>query len=246
MRTLHEATWSSRDGCVRLYRQDCLEWMLEYRNKQLPPFDHLVTDPPYGIDENSKKVASRGKPFGSKGSGQRKALAYAKDYGEFQWDQKTCNEHIETARDISVNHAIFGGNYYRLPPTSCWLIWDKLNGETDFADVEMCWTNWKKAARLKRHLWNGMLREGQERRFHPTQKPLEIMKWVLNLAPATKTSEAPTVIDPFAGSGTTGVACVAMGMRFVGIEREPRYFDTMVDRIKRAYHDTSLLTLAEA
>jgi site-specific DNA-methyltransferase (adenine-specific)/modification methylase len=91
-----------------------------------------------------------------------------------------------------------------------------------------------------------MLREGQERRFHPTQKPLEIMKWVLNLAPATKTSEAPTVIDPFAGSGTTGVACVAMGMRFVGIEREPRYFDTMVDRIKRAYHDTSLLTLAEA
>jgi DNA modification methylase len=115
----------------------------------------------------------------------------------------------------------------------CVLVRDKDNGETDFADCELAWTNLNKAVRIKRWLWNGMLQEvmgKKEERRHPTQKPIAIMEWAVTQAPV----EVVTVCDPYMGSGTTGVACAGMGKAFIGIEREQKYFDIAVERIDQA------------
>ena len=116
-----------------------------------------------------------------------------------------------------------------MPPTSCWLVWDKLNGDNDFADCELAWTNWPKAVRRLQWRWNGMIRQGNEERYHPTQKPLEVMKWVIDLCPKSE-----TILDPFMGSGTTGVAAIQMGKKFIGIERESKYFDIAWKRLELA------------
>jgi site-specific DNA-methyltransferase (adenine-specific)/modification methylase len=185
----------------------------------LQPCDLLLTDPPYGIGESNEKNLSRRK------------VAAPTDYGDFDWDQETVpQKDIDLAVSLARWAAIFGGNYYTLPPTSCWLVWDKVNGENDFADCELAWTNWPKAVRRIQWMWNGMLRKGKEERFHPTQKPLGVMEWALSLAPASA-----SVLDPWMGSGTTGVACAKTGRSFVGIEREARYFDVACRRIEAAY-----------
>ena len=134
---------------------------------------------------------------------------------------------------------LFGGNYYALPPATCWLVWDKDNGETDFADCELAWTNLPKAVRRLRWRWNGMLQQDMahtEEREHPTQKPVSVMRWAL-----LQVNGAVTVCDPFMGSGTTGVACVLEGRNFVGIERERKYFDIASERIERAQRQAPLL-----
>lgn len=126
---------------------------------------------------------------------------------------------------------IFGGNYYDCPATSCWLVWDKENGANDFADCELAWTNLPKAVRRIRYMWNGMLRaNGEVRGDHPTQKPIGVMKWAISHLPEPN----ETILDTFMGSGTTGVAAVQMGRKFIGIEREPKYFDIACKRIEDA------------
>jgi DNA modification methylase len=200
-------------GNATLYLGDCMDIL-----PTLDKVDAVITDPPYGINENSKKVASRGK------------LAAPKDYGDFDWDKAPPPDAlIELIRTKGQYQAFFGGNYFTLPPTSCWLVWDKLNGSNDFADCELAWTNWPKAVRRLQWRWNGMIRQGNEERYHPTQKPLEVMKWVIELCP-----KANTILDPFMGSGTTGVAAVQMGRKFIGIEREPKYFEIACKRIEDA------------
>ena len=209
--------------CV-LYRGDCLEILPTLGN-----VDAVVTDPPYGIGESSKKNESRGKK------------AKPKDYGFYDWDKKPASkELIHMMREISKWQAIFGGNYFELPPTSCWLVWDKLN-TGDFADCELAWTNWPKAVRRIQWRWNGMIRQGNEDRYHPTQKPIEVIKWIIELCPSSE-----TILDPFMGSGTTGVACVKLGRKFIGIEIEPKYFDIACKRIERAYADQALLDMMPA
>jgi site-specific DNA-methyltransferase (adenine-specific)/modification methylase len=206
-------------GDATLYLGDCMDIL-----PTLDKVDAVITDPPYGINENSKKVASRGK------------LAAPKDYGDFDWDKAPPPDAlIELIRTKGQHQAFFGGNYFTLPPTSCWLVWDKLNGSNDFADCELAWTNWPKAVRRLQWRWNGMIRQGNEERYHPTQKPLEVMKWVIELCP-----KSDTILDPFMGSGTTGVAAVQMGRKFIGIEREPKYFDIACQRIEQAYAQQSL------
>ena len=211
-------------GDATLYLGDCRDIL-----PTLPRVDAVVTDPPYGIGESSKKVASRGK------------LAVPKDYGDFDWDKSPPEKSlIDAIRNASTWQAFFGGNYFELPPTSCWLVWDKLNGDNDFADCELAWTNWPKAVRRIQWRWNGMIRQGNEERSHPTQKPLAVMSWVIGLC-----QKADIILDPFMGSGTTGVAAAQMGRKFIGIEREPRYFDIACERIERAYAQGTLFDPAE-
>lgn len=199
-------------------------------NREIVPalqaFDALVTDPPYGIGEAKGKNKSRDK------------LAVSKDHGTDTWDDEPAPEWLMLLlREKTRWQVIFGGNYYPLPPSSCWLVWDKENGESDFADCEMAWTNFKKATRLKRWMWNGMLRAGKEDRGdHPTQKPIKVMEWALTLVP----EPSQTILDPFMGSGTTGVACANLGRQFTGIERERKYFDAACKRIEEAYSQQRL------
>ena len=181
-----------------------------------------MTDPPYGLQENAHRVASRGK------------LAKTTDYGSFDWDKEPASkELIDTALAVSTEAIIFGGNYFHLPPSRCWLVWDKENGGNDFADCELAWTNIKGSVRLIRHMWNGMLRGSENKypRVHPTQKPIVVMEWAIGQLKGNP----ETILDPFMGSGTTGVACVNQGLKFIGIELNRKYFDIACERIDAAY-----------
>ncbi len=111
-------------------------------------------------------------------------------------------------------------------------MWDKMLRGQDMADCEFAWTNYKgKGVRLIRHMWAGFFRDGNDPRgVHPAQKPEDVMAWAIQQAP-----KSDSVLDPFMGSGTTGVACARMGLQFVGIERERKYFDLACRRIEQAY-----------
>lgn len=199
---------------VEIYLGDC--------RKILPTIgkvDAIVTDPPYGIGEAAGKNKSRS------------VLATSKDYGDHAWDnQPPPRWLIDQMRDMSRHQIIFGGNYFDLPPSSCWLVWDKKNGNNDFADCELAWTNLPKAVRRIEWLWHGMMRKGSDVREHPTQKPLGVIAWALDQLPA----DVGLVCDPFMGSGTTGVAAIQKGVRFVGIEQVPQYYETALKRLSDA------------
>ena len=199
---------------VELFCGDCKEIM-----NLICSVDVVVADPPYGIGEDSYRVASRTK------------LAKTKDYGPFSWDKKLDKSYIDKMLSISKNQVIFGGNYYAdwLPASSSWIVWDKLNSG-NFADCELAWTSHNKAVRKFSYLWNGMIKQKPEERFHPTQKPLALMLWVIE----NYTREGDTVLDPTMGSGTTGVACVQLGRNFIGIDNNPVYFGVADQRIKIA------------
>jgi DNA modification methylase len=180
----------------------------------------LITDPPYGVGESGKKNASR------------KQRTTPTDYGDFDWDSIAVEPYLlQSFMDRSEKAIIWGGNYFGLPAASKWLVWDKENSG-DFADCELAWTNLKGAVRIFRHMWNGMLRASERGypRVHQTQKPIALMDWCLVQADSPK-----SVIDPFMGSGTTGVSCAKAGVKFIGIERDPRYFKAAVERITAAY-----------
>lgn len=204
-------------GNATLYHGDCLEIL-----PALQRVDAVVTDPPYGIGESNKNHKSRNK------------LASSPTYERSDWDNKPAStDAIALMRSISATQVIFGGNYFDLPPAKCWLIWDKINGENDFADAEMAWTNVNGAVRLIRHQWAGMLRDSERdiSRQHPTQKPIAVMEWAIT---KSKVAAGATILDPFMGSGTTGVACMNLGRKFIGIEIDRKYFDIACERIENA------------
>ena len=146
---------------------DCQLWLGDCRDilPTLPKVDCVLTDPPYGIGEAAGKNKTRTN------------LAAAKDYGCDEWDSKPIDSSLMDALVGAGDTAIiFGGNFYSMPASPCWLIWDKEN-TGDFADAEMAWTNLPKAVRLIRYRWNGMLRANNEMRGdHPTQKPIGVMR----------------------------------------------------------------------
>ena len=202
-------------GPCRLIQGDCAEVL-----PLIGRVNAVVTDPPYGIGENARRVASRTK------------LAETIDYGDFTWDSSPPDREVVNAAVTAGRSAIvFGGNYFHLPPSRGWLVWDKLNSG-NFADCELAWTNIKMSVRIFRHMWNGMIRQSERntQRVHPTQKPIELMEWCLGFLP-----DAKTILDPFMGSGTTGVACIRTCRQFIGIEKEPKYFDIAVKRIQQAW-----------
>lgn len=216
-----------RIGAATLYLGDCREIL-----PALPTADLVLTDPPYGIGESSKNHQSRNRKKGGK-------PIISTDYGKEEWDDEPIPEWLLWLLMEKGKYAIvFGGNYYRMPATSCVLVWDKENSG-DFADCELAWTNLPGAVRIFRHMWNGMLRASERNtpRVHPTQKPVAVMEWALSLAP----QETCTVIDPFMGSGTTGIACANLGKTFVGIERSPKFFDIACERIEAAQSQGRLI-----
>lgn len=210
-------------GRAELYLGDCRDVL-----PTLGKVDAVVTDPPYGIGEAAGKNASRGN------------MAVAKDYGDDAWDdQPVPDEVMRMVRAAGRWNVVFGGNYYVCAPASCWLVWDKENGANDFADCELAWTNLPKAVRRIKFMWNGMLRaNGEARGDHPTQKPIGVMRWAINQLPEPN----HVILDPFMGSGTTGVAAMEMQRQFIGIEREPKYFDIACRRIEDAQRQGNLFS----
>jgi len=202
-------------GAARLILGDCRDIL-----PTLGKVDAVVTDPPYGIGRDGQKKTTGG-------NGGRKAY-------EFRgWDG--CRpEWIADLLPLALHHVIWGGNYFAdlLPATGKWLVWDK-GQRINQSDGELAWTSFDGALRIFEQNRVALLVEGAE---HPTQKPISIMVWSVQQLPAN----ARTILDPFMGSGTTGVACAKLDRAFIGIEREPSYFDIACRRIEEAYKQPRL------
>ena len=191
-------------GNATLFLGDCREIL-----PTLPRVDAVITDPPYGIGMHGGKIG----------------LATYETLSE--WDNRPAD--VKPILDLGVPTIIWGGNYFHVPPAKCWLVWDKeTQGVTTFADCELAWTNLDGSVRMVRHLWSGPYMKVKEVRDHPTQKPVRVMQWCVEKTKST------IILDPFMGSGTTGVACMNLGRKFIGIEIEPTYFATSCERIENA------------
>jgi DNA modification methylase len=202
-----------KDG-ITIFHGDCRDIL-----PTLEPVDLVLTDPPYGIGEAAGKNKSRGK------------MAVAQDFGDADWDDTPIDPWLLSAiLQKGRLQIVFGGNYYYLPPTPCWLIWDKENGGNDFADCEMAWTNLNQAARLLRWRWAGMLQgdmKSKEYRYHPAQKSVVVMRWCIEQAGDT----VQTILDPFMGSGTTLRAAKDLGRKAIGIDIEEKYCEIAAKRL---------------
>ena len=219
-------------GLATLYLGDCREVL-----PTLAPCDLILTDPPYGI--GADKGAATG---GTDASGRyvRRPKQYE---GGWDADRPTADE-FATILGAGKAAVIWGGNYFSdlLPQGGRWMFWDKLNSMPSYSDGEIAWTSlsWV-AIKMFKQCNNGLasLRDGE--RHHPTQKPVNLMEWCLSFAPGAR-----TVCDPFMGSGTTGVAAVKMGRTFIGIEREPKYFEIALKRIEDAQRQVTMFEEAPA
>jgi site-specific DNA-methyltransferase (adenine-specific)/modification methylase len=199
-------------GAATLYLGDCRDVL-----PTLGPVDAVVTDPPYGLGKilaGAKSDRSRwDKHFGN---------------GAPTWDQETVPDLPNLLMPLAKHFIVWGGQFYGFESDRCWLIWNKIIRNWSSSEAELAWTNLDKPNRAFDYSHGQLATEGKH--FHPTQKPLPLMKWCIGHLPPT----AETILDPFMGSGTTGVAAVQMGRRFIGIERDEGYFDIACRRIEQA------------
>ena len=198
------------DDAVTIYHGDCREIV-----PTLGRFDLLLTDPPYGL----------GDKLNSPGPGE-----WSGNWGDGapEWDKTTAEGVVELVA-TTPTAIVWGGNYYALPPVRGWLIWDKMQ-EHSSGHAELAWTNIDIPIRTFRmSRVQAYSRMGKQ---HPTQKPLELMTWCIGLA-----GDVQTILDPFAGSGTTGRAAKDLGRKAVLIEREERYCEIAAKRMAQGVLD---------
>jgi len=207
--------------------EDCMALMARYADKH---FDLAIVDPPYGIGEDGAKNHTR------------VGLAAPTLYAPKQWDRAIPPmEYFSELRRVSRRQIIWGGNYFPLPPTSCWVVWDKLNGENDFADCELAWTNFGTAVRKFSFRWAGMLQGNmaeKEKRIHPTQKPVALYRWLLE----NYANPGQRVLDTHLGSGSHAIAAHYYGAHLTACEIDADYYAAAMARIKRETAQTTLFT----
>jgi len=201
----------------QLHLGDCLEFM---RTLEDGCINAVVTDPPYGINAGRMNL------------GKWRTSKMQKS----DWDNQPAD--VAPLLALNVPTVIWGGNYFDLPRSRCWLVWDKGNGfrGRSFAECELAWTNVDAVARVFAYdpLANGDYRVKE----HPTQKPVALMAWCIERF----TKPGDTVFDPFAGSFTTGVACIQTGRNFIGCEIDPHYFKIGQERMEAAAAQLSLFS----
>lgn len=225
-----------------LWHGDCREIY-----PRLPRIDAIITDPPYGIDyqhggggRNSPHVTRLGKIIG--------------DHAPFDpsWMIDAAGIRNSTGRNkaTKLKLALFGADHMArfIPPQmGAWCVWDKSCGggaNDSFADAEFWWQTTRTARRIYRHLWKGMMRDMTgdptpgARRHHTSEKPVALMQFVIE---SLRVQVGSSILDPYMGSGSTGVAALLSGRKFVGIECDRRVFDAACERIAVASAQTSML-----
>jgi site-specific DNA-methyltransferase (adenine-specific) len=213
-----------------------MEGMAHFPDKY---FDLAIVDPPYGIKADRSFV--RKTPAIDPRNG-RPIITKPKKTGK--WDnERPTSEYFKELQRVSINQIIWGGNYFAdlLSPHSCWLVWDKVNGETDQADCELAWTSFNTAVRLIRYMWciaqgkntaEGHIAQGNnklwEKKYHPTQKPVALYKWLL------KNYAKPDfkIIDTHAGSCSSVIAFLEFGCEWIAFELDKDYFEAASKRIE--------------
>lgn len=202
-----------------VYNADCLEAMRAMPDKA---FDLAIVDPPYGIGESGSTNKSRA------------VLAISRDYKPFAGAdlEPPSVEYFAELRRVSRNQIIWGANHFitRInADSSCWIVWDKENGLTDFADCEMAWTSFLTAVRRFKFTWHGMIQgnmANKEQRIHPTQKPVALYKWLLT----NYAKPGETILDTHLGSGSSRIAAYDLGFDFTGYELDKDYFEAQEQR----------------
>lgn len=225
-------------GNCRLLQGDCMEIMplLEFPDKTA-----IIADLPYGIKMQNGFANINDRPRSGeikKISSRQYRLKEQRHYDAvIDWDNEAPQHIADCLFKMAMPLIFWGANYFEVPQSSAWLIWDKKNTMPTFSDCELAWTNLQRQ-NVKRFefLQNGFIGKEAKDRVHPTQKPIALIKWCIEQLP----KDITTIFDPTFGSGTTGVACVKLGRSFIGIEQDPDYFDIAVKRITEAYKQGDL------
>lgn len=199
------------------YNMDCMDYMQSLSDKA---FDLAVVDPMYGIGENGSKSGSRAK------------LAKRVDYKPVD-DTPPSSDYFRELFRVSRNQIIWGANHFIAAfgrSSSCWLVWDKDNGNTQYADCELAWTSFPGAVRKFKYLWAGMRQEkqgaGHQYRIHPCEKPIALYAWIFS----RYAKPGDRILDTHLGSGSSRIAAYDAGLDFVGCEIDPYYFKAQEGR----------------
>ncbi|MCK9570952.1 hypothetical protein M0R72_18530 [Candidatus Pacearchaeota archaeon] len=208
-------------GSAELYLGDCMEYMATLPDKA---FELAIVDPPYGLRVDGVN------PIANKSGDQNHQYDHSKQWDEYIPDKLYF---VELAR-VSINQIIWGGNYFLdyLGFCKAPIIWDKLNGESMFADGELAWTSAGLPRNLKifRHKWCGAFKDSERGaiKIHPTQKPVALYKWLLS----RYAKPGDRILDTHGGSGSSVIACLDMGFKIVWIEKDADYYEAALKRIK--------------
>jgi site-specific DNA-methyltransferase (adenine-specific) len=217
---------------IELLHGDCMDYMATLPDNA---FELAIVDPPYGIGEDGSKNHTRGK------------IATAKTYKAFAGNDTSAPDilYFKEMQRVSKNQIIWGANHFieNIPNQNspCWIVWDKQNGETDFADCELAWSSFKTAVRKIDFRWQGMLQgnmKQKETRIHPTQKPVALYRWLLH----NYAKQGDRILDTHLGSGSSAIACHGMGFDMVGIELDADYYTASVKRFKEQTSQLGIFT----
>ena len=200
---------------ITITNEDNMQLMARYEDNH---FDLAIVDPPYGIDAvNSLNTVTGGKKHTAK-----------------EWDSKTPDrEYFDELFRVSKNQIIWGANYFidKMPiNTKCWIVWDKNNGESSFADGELAWTSFDKNVSIIKSHWCGSAAKWEtgQNKIHPTQKPERLYRWILE----KYANEGDLILDTHLGSGSIAIACDKEKYSLIACELDKEYFDKAIERIE--------------
>jgi site-specific DNA-methyltransferase (adenine-specific) len=202
---------------VTIYRGDCLDIL-----PTLGAVDLVLADPPYGISYNRENIPQK-----------KHTYSHRRQLNSIVNDDIAFNPY--PLLQVGKKHVFWGANCYasKLPDKPTWLTWDKVtkNGmKLRIAECELAWTDCVRRPQVYRFLWSGAYRQAEQGEYyHPTQKPVSLMAWCMDKA---KVPNGATILDPFMGSGTTGIACIRTGRKFIGIEIDETYFEIARKRLE--------------
>lgn len=204
---------------------DCMDYM-----KDMPDnaFDLAIVDPPYGIDLANMNMGA--------GKGKRASKIQNRQWKPKDWDKEPPSaEYFAELFRVSQNQIIWGGNYFPLPPTKCFIVWDKGEGmyARSFAECELAWASFGKSARIYKHS------PVDRNRFHPTQKPVALYKWLLK----NYAKPGDKILDTHVGSASSLIACHEMGFEYLGFEIDEEYYTKAKERLELAKAQVSIFDL---
>ena len=213
---------------LQITNEDNMALMARYPDNH---FDLAMVDPPYGINMDGGNIG---------GNNATKATNYTKK----NWDISAPNkDYFNELKRVSKNQIIWGANHFieNIPNanSSCWIVWNKINGENSFADCELAWTNLDTAVRLFDFKWQGMLQgdmKNKENRIHPTQKPVALYKWILN----KYAKQGDKILDTHLGSMSIAIACYDLGFDLVGAELDSEYYQKGLERVNNHINQGNL------